>query len=708
MKKTTLVLAFIAAFCAVQAQNFLEKIPANATVVIKVDAGQMSNLLPNKKFNEYSYVQKFLKQFALSDGKFDIAQVGVDLTKIVYGYYAPLDTNFAFVLMLPMKDVSAFTKQIMEKNPDAVAPVKKNGYTMQKISDQIFMAYDDTKLAIITSVYSSYGPGYFNEPYPSRYEDLDGLGATEQTATVAVDAAVAAPVADAVSDVVVMDQVAEAAETVKPKKPKPKKPLTAAQKAAEAKRKKEEAARKKKEKEEEDRKERAYQAKLDAYEKRSEAFYEAKRKANAEAQEKIAGKVAANFFSNAQEAKLITSNTHYAKLIDASAPVSAWYNATGFLSQYSRMFGNVMGLGDRYSLMNEVATEAYRAEGMAANNKDFFSATNVYFEAKAIRAESKGYSTDKSLNEKMQAVFNSKQSDKLMQLVNPGALAVMSNSINNEAMINYYYSFFKDQMYQDNLFGARYRDEAEIVIDAIEIALDEKGIASLMPGNSMLVLHDITPKKVKYTTYEYDNDFNKKEVTKEKTELAPDFTIALETQKEEFVNKLMRLPLKYSTNDNPKYVDNKNYFEIVFKEGELPIDRLYLLTKNGQVILTTSKTVVDNVLTGKGFTANAATVDAIKNNNVLLTVDAKKIIEKVGAEMSTQNTKKIVDYLRDNMGEISINSKIKDGMLQNTTLLGINGTHNNSLEYIFELIEKLNELMDNSSETVEEIKVKEN
>lgn len=683
MKKTSLVLLLVVAFAVTKAQNFLEKIPSTSTVVIKIDAGQMSNLLPNKKFNEFRYIQKLFRDFAVVDDKFDVGAVGVDLTKTCYGFYAPVDTNNMFVFMMPMKDVKAFTTQVLKKYPDADLAKKMNGYTIQKLSDMQYLIYNDDKLALVTAMHTSSEPSYFKEPYPSRYGE-EG----EET--------VAATVAMAADDVAVAVEAAPAEDYQEPavkKKVAPKKPLTPAQKAAEARRKREEAARLKKEKEAEKKAEREYQAKLDAYQERENEFYEKKRMKTAEIQEKITKEFATKFFSAAVETPMITANPQYAKLIDANAPVTGWYNSIGLLNQYYGMLGSNYFLGR--SLLGEVAHEAARAQNMAEYKANVFSGANVYFDAKEMRVESKSYSPDKVTNDRLISIFNSKQSDKLAQLVNPGALAVISSSINNEALINYYYSFFKDGNYLKSVAGAKFTEEMEIVVDAIEIALDEKGIADLAPGNTMAVLHDLKPRKVKYITYEYDNDYNKKEVTKEKTELSPEFTIAIETKREDFVNKLLRLPLKYDKDGGKAtYVDKGNYFEILIKEGELPISNLYVLAKNGQVVLTTSKAVVDNVIGNKGFATSGSIIDGVKNNNMYLSLDAKSLIAKVGPELGSKNSQKMIDYLRDNAGQTNVTTSVIDGVVTSKVNLGINGQHANSLEYVFNLIAKFNELME--------------
>lgn len=80
-----------------------------------------------------------------------------------------------------------------------------------------------------------------------------------------------------------------------------------------------------------------------------------------------------------------------------------------------------------------------------------------------------------------------------------------------------------------------YSDVVDVYIDLMQIIIDEKGIAELLPGNYMFVMHDMKPQIVDYTDYEYDTEYNRKEVKKTRMELSPDFTFAIETHREDFM-----------------------------------------------------------------------------------------------------------------------------------------------------------------------------
>ncbi len=119
-------------------------------------------------------------------------------------------------------------------------------------------------------------------------------------------------------------------------------------------------------------------------------------------------------------------------------------------------------------------------------------------------------------------------------------------------------------------------------MDLLEIMIDEKAIAELMPGNMMMVLHDMKTKTVTYTDYTYDDNFKSTEIKKTREELSPNFTFVMETKKEAFLKKLARLPLKYVKKKKIKYKDKGGYYELSFDPEKDPISSLYFMVKNGK------------------------------------------------------------------------------------------------------------------------------
>jgi hypothetical protein len=133
------------------------------------------------------------------------------------------------------------------------------------------------------------------------------------------------------------------------------------------------------------------------------------------------------------------------------------------------------------------------------------------------------------------------------------------------------------------------------------------------------------------------------------------------------------------------------YYELALDSAKYPLSSLFFMVKDGKVMVTTSKEVINNTLTNKGFGIDDETKNAVLNNNYAAKIDSKKLFDILGTEASTKTNKKICAYMSENMGDIKTQSQFKDGMIQGTTTIKINGNHTNSLEFIFNTIEFLND-----------------
>ena len=151
-----------------------------------------------------------------------------------------------------------------------------------------------------------------------------------------------------------------------------------------------------------------------------------------------------------------------------------------------------------------------------------------------------------------------------------------------------------------------------------------------------------------------------------------------------------------------KFVLDANKFELAFDSTKYPVSSLFFMVKDGKAMVTTSKEVVSNTLANKGFAIDDETKKSIMNNNYSIKIDSKKLFDILGTEASTKTNKKICAYMAENMGDIKTESSFKDGMVQGTTTIKVNGNHANSLEFIFNTIEYMNDLYE--KDKIEEVK----
>lgn len=380
--------------------------------------------------------------------------------------------------------------------------------------------------------------------------------------------------------------------------------------------------------------------------------------------------------------KSIANDAGYQKIVEPTAHVSAWFNTESIFNQYMNYFNR-----GSYGVVSSITEPHY---GLADG---FNSAVNVYFDKDKVRMEQKTFSANDSLNKLSLAVMNNKQSNSLINFVNPGNIGYLSMSINTEAMANYYYPLMKSYLGNSSYMND-YADLIDVYIDLLQIMIDEKGIAELLPGNYMFVMHDMKARMVDYTDYEYDEEYNRKEVRKTRKELSPDFTLAFETNRSDFLERVAHLPLKYAEKEHFDYKQKDGYYVLTFDTGKYPISSLYFMVKDGKAIITTSKNIVDMVKNNTGFTIDDETKKEILENNYSLQLNSTKLIEKLQTQFNTDVNKKVSDYLKQNLGDVKMESRIKDGMIQGTTTMNIKGKHSNSLEFFFNIIDGVNAIVE--------------
>jgi hypothetical protein len=689
MKK--IILTITVGFCItllVQAQNLITKVPIKSSLVIKYAGENFSKNVPIQKMDSYNFIKNnFFKMLHLDSVK-SIQNLGIDFEKDMYQYVTMEDSSINFVTMMQLSNVPQFLQLVKTTYGKNKKIEQKGSYQIMALSKDTYVGWNETTATIIYTNYQS-NKSYYDYKYNTESSVDTAIATTDSAST-----AVLAPAEDKIvftPPVIVTDEEIQRVEvyegkkeTTKGKKPTPKKKgttvtkkKTSAKKPMVKKHVMDEATieeissagnyNKSVEDSIED-------AKRDLWYQQQEMYAKIKQSATAE---KILN---ATFIAAGNS---IENDISYKKIIDPTAHISVWLNYESILKQY---WGYIFK--GWYSILhyNQPTITADSTEG-------FKSAVNMYFDKDKMRMEQKAFAPDEATAKMGLAVMNSKQNVAIANYVNPGALGHFSMSINTEAMANYYYSILKKSI-SAMPYMNEYGEVVNAYIDLLEIMIDEKGIADLMPGNFLFVMHDAKTKQVTYTDYDYDKEYNRKEVTKTKTELSPNFTFVMETRKEGFFKKIVDLPVKFAKKEKFNYQNKGGYYELAFSKDKYPISSLYFIVKDGRAIVTTSKEVVDNTLANIGFATDEATKKSILNNNYSLKLNASKIIEMMTAEFNTDVNKKVSNYLLQNMGDVTMESAVKDGIIQGTTIMNIKGNHSNSLEFFFNMIDAINNIIE--------------
>jgi len=676
MKKIIIALTIAcSSFAAAYAQNLLNKIPSDASVVLKYSGENFSKNLPLKKVDSYNFVKQNLFKTLKIDTLTSLQNLGIDFEKDTYQYFSIGDSATNFVTLLNLQSVPQFLQLVQANYQAEMKPEKRNGYEFLSISNDTYLGWN-TQHAVLVVSSDKNKKNYYD--YPST--------AADTTTTLPVEHG---ELFDKQAEEKI-EEIQEAPVQPKAKQPiaKKKKPGAVARKGTKGKKS---PAKKKPVAPPEEVIEEMVVTDAPAYYEdtvetaKREAWYKEQEKITAAKQRQVADSIINSSFNSSFAS--IENDGSYKKLIEPAAHVSVWLNYENLLKQYSSVF--FKGFSPRR--FDEFEPKYIDQ----TDNKGFRSGMNVYFEKDKMRIDQKAWSPDPEMANLGKDLYNSKQNPALASYVNPGNIGFLSASINSEAMANYYYKLIKQYM-SSYPYVREYADLVDVYIDLVEIIIDEKAIAELMPGNMLFVMHDMTTKQVTYTDYVYDeNDFKSKEVKKTKQELAPNFTFVMETKKEGFMKKVANLPVKYAKKQKFDYQEKGGYYELAFDKDKYPISSLFFIVKDGKVVVTTNKPSIDITLNNiAGYTPDADSKNAILNNNYALKLNSKKLVQQLQGEMSTSLNKKISQYMEENLGDVKMESSLKDGMIQASTTMAVTGSHTNSLEFFFTMIDSINDIME--------------
>ncbi|MEO6670490.1 MAG: hypothetical protein ABIN36_13490 [Ferruginibacter sp.] len=701
---------------AVQAQSLLNKVPSNASMVIKYSGENFSKSLPIKKFESYPFVRENLFKMLKLDSLTSLENTGIDFQQDIYQYVLSEDSTMNFVSLLHLKNASQFLQLVDAQSVAELKPEKKNGYEWVTVDAGTYIGWNNEWAMIVLSHYQN--PNRYNS---YLYED------DSMDSTVAVDSA-------AIAELESMPPPPPPAPPPAPEKPKinkapvkksktTKTKAVGAQKRSKAPSKRQKPALRKDEIIEEividtATINKAYDEEITSStvdwvmthedsvrEEKREAYRLEQEKITATRQKKVAGNILENAFN--KEVSSIVSDISYSKIVDPSAHISAWFNYQDLMQQYwSFMYGGL--LGNRragmagmprtyYDFNNSNSTVGTKTESLGIN-----TSMNVFFDKDKMRIEQKTYTGEGEMANLSKDLYSSKQSGDLIKLVNPDNIGYLSASINTEAMSKYYYKWIKQYLGSISYVG-EYADIVNVYVDLIEIIIDEKAISELVPGNYMFVFHDMKTKEVSYTDYVYDDNFKSTEVKKTRPELSPNFTFAMETRNEAFMKKVAALPVKYTKKGNYNYQDRGGYYELIFDSGKNVLSSIYFMVKDGKVIVTTSKKSIDMVLNNTSdYKLDDDTKKSILKNNYSFKLNTKRLIQQIGPEVNTGVNKKISNYLMENIGDFKMESSLKNGMIQATTSMAISGSHANSLEFFFNIMDSINGIIKQDKEEREQ------
>jgi hypothetical protein len=306
------------------------------------------------------------------------------------------------------------------------------------------------------------------------------------------------------------------------------------------------------------------------------------------------------------------------------------------------------------------------------------TAYNLYFDKDKVRLVNNYQHKDPETQKSISAVYKGKKNKKLTALINDRSIGYYAMNVNGLKYFDMMYSFLQDSGDKE------YQKEIQLVMETMKIVLDEEAIAKIAPGNGIFVLNELKSKKVEYTDFDYDDDYNEKEIKKTKDVMVPDFTFAFATENEGYWKRIFDV-LTTNKEFTKKFTKNGDFYS--FKDGKNGyVDQLFFTVKDGIVYLTTS---TENLNTKNQSSESQKWMKDSAKYPLSGRLDVKKLLVGLEKEFKSPSERKTLEMLKKNVGEMYFKTEAKSGSIETEMNYNTNLDSENSLMYFFDLFDEM-------------------
>ena len=642
MKKLLLSLTICCAAYTAQAQDLIQNIPANSSAVVTIKGSNVTDLFSIKEFENSKIGQEMVKELAReSDGDLtSLNDLGIDFNASAYYFLQAEKGVFSNYFAIPLRSKNGFDN-LIKKNNSSTEKIKTDGDItyMQDNYDGITVAWNDRMLVVVISEDT-------NEDDDYNYYSYDDVTEIEEAVEVAVDVAGDAVEAVEVEEVEEAEEVIEIVEV-----------------------------------EIEDVEETVIESTEDAtysnddyYKKREERYKrerqerEAKRIAKTQ-KAKVRNLQKAKAFINGDHSSnnILRNKSYVASLGKQNFEAHAW--AGDFMNLYNELVSNKM---------SDYAYGMYNVEELYRNSS--VSSTLDFTNTSAVL--NIDYTMSNAMAKHAKAMYNGKMNKDFFKYFNQDKmLGYMSVNASTEGLLTEYPKLMK------SMFANSTNNEMATAIplgaDLLSVFLDEEAVGELVRGDMLFVVNDIAKKQVTYTTYDYDENYNRIPIEKTKEETVPDFIFMATSNGESIFNKLMNIAVK----ENEMTVDNGIY---KFNTPRSVPVNVYAMHAKGVLFFATSKDQLLAIRNGsfKGSVSGDHKKNISKNTSAAY-VNGKNIISQIPVNELPREFKRKINFLTSNTEDLLITTgKLKGNKSSTKVILNTpEEGHKNGLVYFINFID---------------------
>ncbi|CAM1367670.1 hypothetical protein [Tenacibaculum xiamenense] len=365
----------------------------------------------------------------------------------------------------------------------------------------------------------------------------------------------------------------------------------------------------------------------------------------------------------------LSSNSSFQKSKKKNSAVTLWLPSYGslmgsFMKSYDKLLSN--------GLINFNNSNVYGIDEVSAN---------LFFDKDNARI-SLDMEVSDNMKKYMKKIYNKRLDKKLINSFNHDkALAFWSMSINTEEMLVQYPDMLT------NLYGGMipsFKNEINIVGDLLAILIDEEAVGELITGDALFVLNDFGKKEVSYKSYDYDENYKRKEVTKKKETVVPDFTLMIGSKEQGIWKKALKIGEKYKV-----LSANNRVYEFVEKTKELPFP-IYAVVNNDILYVTTSKTEAVNFAAGRSLGKSNKYGKLMRNNTSVLYANVNALLDKFPKKYAGKSERRMLNFSSENLKDAVFKvSRIKGSTISSELKLNTMGREENTLKLLFEFINQI-------------------
>ncbi len=317
------------------------------------------------------------------------------------------------------------------------------------------------------------------------------------------------------------------------------------------------------------------------------------------------------------------------------------------------------------------------------------SSYNLYFDNDKVRLVNSYQHKDPEVQKQISAVYKGRKNKKLMALINDKSMGYYAMNVDGSRYFDLMYCLLK------NSGEGGYRKEMELMMETMKIVLDEEAITKIAPGNGIFVLNELKSKTVEYTDYDYDDDYNEKEVKKTKEVMVPDFTFAFATENEGYWNRIFNV-LASNKNTAKNFSKKGDFYEFKEEKSGGYLDQFFFTVKDGVVYVTTSK---DNILPKNQSEVSKRWAKDASKYALSGRFDIQRLLIGLETEFKSTSERKIMDVFKKNVGEVYFKTEAKGDRIETEMDYGIKSSSENSLMYFFDLVDEIYKIKESEKKT---------